>query len=313
MRMKAIFKKMIIGVIAAAVLLSGAGGKYIRQVSAATPRVMLADYSVEGGEVVAGKDFTLNLTLRNTAAKTTVRNLKVTIGTEGGEFLPVESAGTAYIDKIDASTDAELSFVLHAIDGLEEKSYKVTVKTEYEDGSGYSYDVTDTIYLSVMLNQRISISDVYLANNMLQLGDTVEICGMVNNLGKGTLYNVTARIDGDNVMEQSSYIGNVESGKSGTVDVLTKADVISHNAGDKNKLIITYEDKSGNVYSEEAEFMVSVSQPVYENLEKVKESKDISGAVKQIVMILIVVMVIALIIFLAYKHWKKKQRLLEDI
>ena len=28
---------------------------------------------------------------------------------------------------------------------------------------------------------------------------------------------------------------------------------------------------------------------------------------------LIVVMVIDLIIFLAYKHWKKKQRLLEDI
>ena len=116
-------------------------------VQALTPRVMLADYSVEEGSITAGEPFTLRIVLANKAVRTSVRNLKVTVISENGEFLPTEGAGTAYLERIDPNTEAELLFPLLAIDGLEEKSYKVSIKTEYEDPSGNSYEVTDAIYL----------------------------------------------------------------------------------------------------------------------------------------------------------------------
>lgn len=314
MKMKKWKQKIITGVLAAAIVLFGMyNNPNGNQASAATPRVMLSDYSIEEGSVTAGKDFTLRLVLRNTAAKSSVRNLKVSVSSENGEFLPTEGAGTAYLDKIDAASEAEFIFSMRALDGLEEKSYKVSIKTEYEDASGNSYDVTDYIYLSITLEQRISITDVYLADYDLQLGDTAEICGTVNNLGAGTLYNVTAHITGDNVMEQDSYIGNIESGKSGTVDVLTKADVVSHNTGDKNCLVITYEDKAGNEYSEQTDIAITVAQPIYENLERVKEPANVSGIVRNIGIIAVVIVVIVLVIFISYKRWKKKQKMLDEI
>lgn len=313
MKKKTWIQRIMAGVLTAILVFIGV---YVNpdgvQVNAATPRVMLSDYSIEEGSVTAGKEFTLKLTLQNTAAKSSVRNLKVSVSSENGEFLPTQGAGTAYLDKIDAASGAEFVFPMRAVDGLEEKSYKITIKTEYEDTGGNPYEVTDSIYLSITLEQRLSITDVYLAENNLELGDTVEICGTVNNLGAGTLYNVTAHIEGDNLAEQESYVGNIASGKSGSIDVLTKADVISHNAGDKNKLIITYEDKAGNVYSEECDFGVSVAQPIYEDLEKIKDTPDVSGVVRQIVIILVIVAVIVLIIFIAYKRWKKKQKMLDE-
>lgn len=314
MKRRVWLQKIITGVLAAVIVLFGmCSNPAGYQVSAATPRVMLSDYSIEEGTVTAGEEFTLRLTLQNTAAKSSVRNLKVTVSSENGEFLPTEGAGTAYLAQIDAGSEAEFIFPMQAVDGLEEKSYKVSVKTEYEDASGNSYDVTDNIYLSITLEQRLSITDVYLADYDLQLGDTIEVCGTVNNLGAGTLYNVTAHVTGDNVMEQDSYVGNIESGKSGTIDVLTKADVVSHNFGDKNNLVITYEDKAGNEYSKEAEIAVTVVQPIYEDLEKVKEPANVSGIMSKIGIIAAIIVVIALIIFISVKRWKRKQKMLDEI
>ena len=287
--------------------------KRMEAVYAATPRVMLTDYAVAEGSVTAGSPFTLKIMLGNKAVRTSVRNLKVTVITENGEFLPAEGAGTAYLDKIDAGGEAELAFPMIAVDGLEEKSYKVSVKTEYEDPSGNSYEVTDAMYLPIHLAQRILISDVYLADYDLQLGDTVEISAMVNNLGAGTLYNVKVRVEGDNVMEQDSYVGNIVSGKSGTVDILTKADMVSHNVGDKNKLIVTYEDKAGNTNTEEWEFVVTVAKPIYENLEKVKDSPDVTGIVKRVAWIAAGVAVLVIVIVLLHRRAVRKRKMLEEI
>lgn len=313
MKIRTWSKKIITGLLAAVLVLLGLyTGAAEVQVNAATPRVMLSDYTIEEGNIIAGKEFTLKLVLQNTAAKSSVRNLKITVSSENGEFLPTEGAGTAYLEKIDAASVAELTFPMRAVDGLAEKSYKLSIKTEYEDAGGNSYEVTDNIYLAITLEQRLSITDVYLADYDLQLGDTVEISGTVNNLGAGTLYNVTAHVTGDNVMEQESYIGNIESGKSGMLDVLTKADVISHNVGDKNYLSITYEDKAGNEYTKQTELTITVAQPIYENLEKVKDTADVSGVIRNIGIIAAVIAVIALIIFISYKRWKKKQRMLDE-
>lgn len=286
------------------------GGAELTRVQAANPRVMVSDYSIEEGEVLAGQPFTLNITLKNTASSA-VRNLKLTVTTEKGELLPLEGAGTAYAAKMDANGEVQFSFSMKAIEGLEEKSYKLTLKTEYEGSNGVEYTVDESVFIPVKLKQRASVTDIFLPDSGLELGDTVEISASVNNLGDGSLYNVTVQVSGDNVEETQSYIGNIESGKSGILDVLTKASSISQ-IGDKNKLIVSYEDRAGNLYKQEAEFTISVAQPMYENLELVKDTPDASGAIKTVLWVIVGVAVLAAVVWLLIRRWKRKKSILEE-
>lgn len=278
---------------------------------AATPRVMVSDYSVDGTEVVAGEDFTLTVTLKNTATKA-VKNVKISITAENGELLPAKGAGTAYVEQIDAESEEPFTFKMTAASGLEEKAYKLSVKTEYESAGGWEYTVDDTIFIPISLGQRLSVTDIFLPEAYVELGDTVEVSAVVNNLGEGMLYNVSAKIEGDNLQELETYIGNIESGKSGTVDALTKAVVVTEGAHTENKIIISYEDKEGNVFEKERHIEVSVAEPVYEKLEKVKDKRDNSGIIKGIVKLLLIIAVVAGIIWFLDKRKKRKQQMLDE-
>lgn len=287
-----------------------AGGTQIHTVNAATPRVMVSDYSITEGKVFAGEDFTLNITLKNTAA-VAVRNVKLTISTEQGEFLPTEGAGTAYVDRINGDTEVEFSFSMTAIDGLEEKSYKLILKTEYENSNGGEYTVDESIFIPVNLEQRLSITDIFIPESYIELGETVEVSAAVNNLGDGTLYNVSARITGENIAEMGSYVGNIEPGKSGMIDVLTKATGISV-IGDRNWIIVSYEDKEGHMEEKQIEISVAVNQPVYENLEKVKEATDYSVIWKWVALVTLSVLLLGVIVWYLIRRRKQKQKILEE-
>lgn len=280
-------------------------------VKAATPRVMVSDYSIDGKEVIAGKDFTLTITLKNTAAKA-VKNVKLSITTENGELLPAKGAGTAYVEQIDANSEEPVTFKMTAANGLEEKAYKLSVKTEYESTGGWEYTVDDTIFIPISLGQRLSVTDIFLPEDYVELGDAVEVSAVVNNLGEGMLYNVSAKIKGDNLKELETYVGNIESGKSGTVDLLTKAIVVTEGNHIKNEIIISYEDKERNVFEKKAYIEVSVAEPVYENLEKVKDKQDNSGMIKGILKILLIIVVVAGVIWFFDKRRKRKQQMLDD-
>ena len=284
----------------------------VTPLSAATPRVMVSDYTIKEGKVTAGKEFTLIVTLSNTSTKNTVKNLKLSLTSENGDLLPADGAGTAYVEQIDTDSETKLTFKMKARDGLEEKSYKLTLKTEYENTNGYEYSVEDSIFIPISLEQRLSVTDIFIPEESVQIGDVVEISAIVNNLGAGQLYNVAAEVKGDNIQETSTYVGNIESGKSGTVDVLTKADIVTEGQHTKNHLIITYENKEGKKFTQEEEIGVMVSKPIYENLEKVKEATDHSKTIRTVVTVIVVILVIAALIYLSIKRRKRKQQILDE-
>lgn len=186
------------------------------------------------------------------------------------------------------------------------------VKTEYENSKAEAFSAEDTLYIPVSLRQRLSVTDVYVAEDSIEVGDTVELSATVNNLGEGSLHNVTVYLSGDNIEDSSSYVGNVEPGKSGTVDMLTKATVVTEGDHKKNKMIITYEDKDGNVQEETVDVDLRVAEPVYDNLEKVKNAKDYSGVAKKTGTAVIILVVAAGIIYLGIRRKKKKQQILDD-
>ena len=281
----------------------------VQRAQAATPRVMLSDYSIEEGEIVAGQPFTLHITLKNTAANS-IRNLKLTISTEKGEFLPVDGAGTAYLEKLAGRSESEFTFAMQAVDGLTTQSYKLLLKSEYEGNDGSPYTVEESIFLPITLQQRCSVTDVFLPDSDVELGETVEIGASVNNLGEEPLYNVTAGISGSNVAVADTYIGTIDAGKRGNVDLLTKASAIS--SGDKNELTVSYEDRKGERHTVVQSIELKVAQPVYENLEKVKDDTHTGQGWMITSIVLGVLMITGGVVGLILQRRRRKKKLLEE-
>lgn len=281
------------------------------KVEAATPRLMVSDYSVSGGSVVGGKEFDLKLVLKNTAAKTAVKNVKVTLYTENGEILPVEGAGTAFVESVAANSEQELIFKMKAVKGLEEKSYKMTIKTEYENSNGMEYTVEDNIFLPITMEQRLTVTDLFIEGGKIHIGDSVEVTAKINNLGEGSLYNTTVKLDGDGVEKQESYIGNIEPGKSGNVDIITTAEEVT-NGNSMSYLTIIYEDIDGNQKEEKCKLKIDIIRPVYDDLELVKgEQKEKTDwtVVKWAVGVIVVVAIVAVVII---RRAKRKKKILEE-
>ena len=279
-------------------------------IKAAEPKVMVINYKLNPTEVVSGEDFKITITLKNTASRK-VRNMKLTVASAEGEFIPVNGAGTAYISEMAAEEELDIAFDMTAINGLQEKSYKLTIKSEYEDTNGYSYTVEDNIYIPITLEQRISVTDI-MSDSSVKLGDDIEITGRINNIGEGTLYNVSVEVEGENIDTQLSYVGNIESGKSGNIDVLAHTiHPVEDGRYSQNHMIVTYEDKNKEKHSQKVDLYLSIEATNYSNLEILKEpeEKEISP---ETIIIIAVVAVVLVVIILSVMKWRKKKKILEE-
>ena len=276
-----------------------------------TPRLMVAGYDLGKDTIYANEAFTLTLHMENTA-KSTISNIKISLANEESQFVPEDGVGSTFIESMAAGESQDVTFQIKPVSGLEEKSYPLVVKSEYENGKAEAFSAEDTLYVPVYLRQRLSITDVYLTQDSYEVGDMVEVSATVNNLGEGNLYNVTVYLSGDNVEESASYVGNVEPGKSGTADILAKASVVTDGAHTKNQMLITYEDKDGNVQEKSIEIDLRVKEPVYDNLEKVKTSKDHSAMVKKTGMVIVIMAGMAGIGYVVFRRRKRKQEILDE-
>ena len=197
---------------------------------------------------------------------------------------------------------------MQAAAGLAEKTYKLSVKMEYENISGEAFEMEDTLYLPVYLKQRVSVTDI-MADDA-KVGDDVEITAQVNNLGEGTLYNVNACVEGKHVEKQETYIGNIETGKSGNIDLLAKAIAVTdfdETAKAEDWIIVTYEDRNGNKHEEKVEASLYIETVDYEDLEVLKEAPETTGpATWQIILICVGVLVVGVLVGSMVR--KKKER-----
>ena len=272
---------------------------------AATPKVLVSGYKVSAATIYSGDNFNLILEILNTS-KNKVKNMKVTVASEGGEIIPVSGTGSVYVAEIAGNETSEQTFPMAA--GLTEKTYKLSVKMEYENTSGEAFEMEDTLYLPVYLKQRVSVTDAMTDD--AKVGDDVEITAQVNNLGEGTLYNVNARVEGKHVEKQETYIGNIDTGKSGSVDLLAKAIEVTdfdEMARAEDWIIVTYEDRNGDKHEEKVDVSFCIETVDYEDLEVLKEAPEKTGpATWQI--LLICACVLAVGVFVGVTINKKRSR-----
>ena len=288
------------------------------------PRVIVTGFDTEPAQVKAGSDFKLIIHLKNTSKKTAVSNMLFDLqapaaGTdeaaEAPAFLPVSGSSSIYLDKIPANGTKDISIELNSRADLIQKPYNITMTMQYENSDAVQFEGQSSLAIPVLQAARFEFSEIQIMPNAVMVGDEANITCNLYNLGRVKMYNVKASFEGDAITGQEQFLGNIESGGTGVIDSIVTAAAESYDESNC-RLVLSYEDDSGNVTTVEQPFtmMVSPAEEIVDTgeFEMTEPEDEGSPAVGIIVAVLagIVLVIIAVVVIL--KQRKRRIQLAEE-
>lgn len=288
--------------------------------NASVPRVIVTGFATDPGTVNAGSNFRLVVHVKNTSSATAVSNMLFDLqapsaGTEAAAeapaFLPASGSSTIYLDRIPAGETRDIAIDLNARADLVQKPYSITMTMMYEDGNAQQYEGTSSLAIPVQQAARFEFSDIEISPSTIQVGEEANITCSLYNTGRTKLYNVKVKFSGDGISAKDVFVGNVDSGASGMIDgMLTGESEMP--AGTKCKMVVSYEDESGNVSTIEEEFEFEVTPAVQEDFgAAVDVPEENSFSMMPVVVVLVLVIVTATAVILIRRK-KKKAALAEE-
>jgi hypothetical protein len=235
-----------------------------------TPRVIVTGFSTDPEVVHAGETFTLTLHMQNTSRATAVKNMLFDIqaASESSDttyvaaaFLPTAGSSTVFVDQIAAGASRDITMELEARSDLAQKPYVVNVKMDYEDENVNTYENTASVSIPVRQEARIDISSVEVTPQSINVGSECNVTFSVYNTGKTKLYNTSVKFVADSISGGDTYLGNIEPGATSNLDAYITGAAATTDDG-TIKIVITYEDESGQEASIEKEMTLQVNEPV---------------------------------------------------
>nr|WP_288858813.1 hypothetical protein [uncultured Faecalicatena sp.] len=230
------------------------------------PRVIVTGFNTEPGAVNAGSDFKLIIHLKNTSGRTAVSNMLFDLqapssGTEAAAeapaFLHSSGSSSIFLDSIPAGGTQDISIQMNARADLVQKPYSIAMTMKYEDNKATQYESSSSLAIPVKQAARFEFSELEIAPESVAVGEEANITCSLYNTGRIKLYNVKAKFQGDGIEGKDVFVGNVDSGATGSIDGIVTA-TKEMMSGEKCKMVVTYEDDSGKVSTVEQEFTLEV-------------------------------------------------------
>ena len=94
----------------------------------------------------------------------------------------------------------------------------------------------------------------------IEVGSQSNIMFPINNMGKSTVYNVSVAFEGDSITGGECFKGNLESGATANVDTMVTGMAGTMDEG-YIKAIISYENEKGEIFTQEKEIQLFVTEP----------------------------------------------------
>lgn len=299
------------------------------------PKLIIVDYNTGEADIKAGKEFNFTFDINNTHTSLSANNIKVTITSEENAFSVAEGSNSFYISKIKPGETSVQRIQLKAKADCVTKAYPLKIDFEYEyDGMpklenqiSTGLTISETLNLQVFENSRPTVSNIIVGTWDAPTAFTP--CNMsfdFYNMGKSTLYNVTARIESNDfqVTQQTVFIGNVEAGNGNTHEFEVTPQLENMEA--TGKLIITYEDSNGNSYEVVNEIpptFINIANTYDPNLDGGDQEFNIPEEKKEILplwpfvglqggVLVIAIFITRKVVILLYKAHLRKKEDLED-
>ncbi len=276
-----------------------------------TPILMVSGYSYGGEPVKAGAEFPLGITFLNTSSRP-LRNIKVTVESAAGAFIPVGSSSSFYINSIAAGNTVTRDLTMSCGLNTAEGPASVTVRMEYEDGEANKFSSSDTISVPVVQETRLVIDEI-LDPGWLMAGDQAYVTVNYHNMGRNQINNLRVEVSGDFTVEgsPSSYIGNMASGRSDYYNF----NFYPQEEGPCNGTVtFTFENASGQEQSIVKEFTFNIN-PGYqgndEPMEPMEPEKQGLGTKAKVGIGVGAAALLAAVLVILKKRKAKKQEALE--
>ena len=269
---------------------------------AATPNIIVSNYSYGGSPIAAGDTFSLSVTFKNTSAKLPVDNIVMSL--ETGENLSItSSSNTFYFSSLPAGGSKTQTVEMQVPANAAVTGAKADISFKYEyvlNGERASSSASESLSIPVYLPDRFSVTEPEAVFSTV--GEETDISLPYVNRGKGEISNVEAVIEFDSPDSATcempkQNLGNFEAGKSGTIDFFFTPNM----AGEMSvKLIINYEDEMTQPKSIEIPLTFTVEDMIMPSDEPEYpgeyEEPEESGNAKKIVLICAVAAVLAAVI-----------------
>ncbi|NBJ01811.1 hypothetical protein D3Z62_17285 [Lachnospiraceae bacterium] len=314
----------------------GEGGVYNGDISAVgggggsderkgVPRVIVTGFNTEPGTVNAGSNFRLIVHVKNTSTTTAVSNMLFdfqapSAGTEAAAeapaFLPSSGASSIYLDQIPAGETRDVAIDLNARADLVQKPYSINMSMLYEDSNASQYEGSSSLAIPIYQAARFEFSEIELSPASIEVGQEANLMCSLYNTGRVKLYNVKVKFMGDGISAKEVFVGNLDSGATGTIDgMLTGESEIM--PGTKCKMVVTYEDESGNPSSREEEFEIQVTAPMEMDMGDMEMMGEMPEEAKgfpviPVVIAAAVILVIVLAVVLTRRRKKKRAQAEEE-
>lgn len=232
------------------------------------PKVIIQNYDFGGSNVLAGKEFTLDLELFNTSSEESIKNIKVSLKADDGIFNPVDMSSSFFMPMIGPQETTTKTIKLKTKPDATVKTYNLLVTFMYEDSKGNAYDAQknpfkeeETIAIPVGQPIRLETSEVTYPPEVFA-NQPVTVSMEFFNMGKSPIYNLMVKASGDFQVQGSNYfVGNFEAGRS---DYFETTIVPSKEGECIGKVEFVYEDANGEpgVYTKELKLNVMPMAPI---------------------------------------------------
>ena len=297
---------------------------------ASTPRVIVTGFETNPEVVHAGDSFMLTLHLKNTSTATSVNNMlfEFDAAVEGKDsettyesFLPTAGSNTIFVDKMAKNGTRDIQIEMEARSDLAQKPYAIDVNMSYEDEHVNAYTNKASVSIPVKQEARIDMSQPEVTPSSIDVGSEANVMFSIYNLGKTKLYNVSVKTDSEFFSGGDCFVGNLDSGATGSVDMYLTGEAATTDDGTV-KLQITYEDETGAPTTVEKEISLFVTEPVYDDGMyddtampdgDTGNGMGIGGKIAVVVVILIAAGVAGAVIVMKRKKKKEQQNLEDDI
>jgi hypothetical protein len=294
------------------------------------PRVIVTGFETNPETVHAGESFMLTLHLKNTSTATSVSNMlfEFDAAVEGKDsettyesFLPTAGSNTIFVDKMAKNGTKDIQIEMEARADLAQKPYAINVNMSYEDEHVNAYTNKASVSIPVKQAARVDMSEPEVNPSSIEVGSEANITFSIYNLGKTKLYNVKVSADSEFVSSGDAFVGNLDSGATGSVDMYVNGLAPTTDDGTV-KLNISYEDETGEATVIEKTVSLYVSEPMMDDSTGMDDmpADDQTGtgggvgkAIPVIVVFLVAAGGIAIVTSLKKKKLKEQKKLEEDL
>ena len=294
-------------------------------------RIIIDGFSTNPDTIIAGEEFELILKIKNASSNITATNLLFSMESEkvsdSAVFTTEAGSSSVALNSLAPGGVTELRYRLLSRPGVDQRSYGVTIKAKF-DSPEYK-NAEEELKLDIPVNQiaRLSTGTFEIMPESIPAGSEANVMFGINNTGKVMLYNVTVSFEAASIQATDTYVGNIKPGETGNVDCMVTGAAPTEDEG-KVKVLISYEDEAGAVYTEEKEMTLYVLEDMssMENIdagmfEEMPEEQEKGGLAAFLEMnqqrllpgaLAVILILVIVIVIMAVKHRRAKTEMESD-